>query len=306
MQTRDQHHVADEGVVAEGRGAVCPHRGLSRRSFLTRAAAVTLGSISARGLYELLDTFGGTDPQRALAATTSTRGREQYLIQSLEVILDNGVTLVVPPLHTDVITAKLAASRSWTKTTLTAAQSRLEKALSGVEQPYPATAAGLTIVVGWGLPYLRSYVANPWIKYAPVDVAYSSQTKTTQYAVLDAIPFPSDPGSVALEDNHVVFKFRSDSQSILQSVEHALFDDPTCISRPSMRIWPAGTTSPMTTAWLACSAPTSPPGPGCRDTPQRPGGCFHQVPAPERRRDGLCRPQRDLAAGDPPPDSRRR
>jgi hypothetical protein len=188
--------------------------------------AVSLGAISARGVYELLDTFQGAGPQRALAAS-STRGREQYLIQSLEVILDNGVTCIVPPLHTDVFTAKLSASQSWTKTALKSAQSRVEKALETVEQPYPATAAGLTIVVGWGLPYFRSYVATPWKQYAPIDNAYSQKTGTTQYAVLDAVPFPSDPSNLVLEQNHVVFKFRSDSQSILQSAEKALFDNPT-------------------------------------------------------------------------------
>lgn len=206
----------------------CPHTALSRRSFLTRMAAVTLGSISARGFYELLDDFHGSGPQRALAASTSTtRGREQYLIQSLEVILDNGVTLVIPPLHTDVITAKLSAGKTWNKTTLQSAQTRLANALNAVEQPYPATAAGVTIVVGWGLPYFRTYTYTPWQTYMPVDVAYSKQSGATQAAVLDAIAFPSDPSSLRLEDNHIVFKLRSDSQSILQSVEKALFDDPT-------------------------------------------------------------------------------
>lgn len=207
----------------------CPahaDRGVSRRAFLGRVAGITLGTISARGVYELLDTFQGTVPQRALAAS-STRQREQYLIQSLQVIQDNGVTLVIPPLHTDVYTAKLSASKSWTRTSLKSAQSRVEKALQVVEQPYPATAAGLTIVVGWGLPYFSTYTATPWKQYAPVDIAYSKQTGTTQFALLDAVKFSSDPPGVLLEQNHVVFKFRSDSQSILQSTENALFVDTT-------------------------------------------------------------------------------
>ena len=41
-------------------------------------------------------------------------------------------------------------------------------------------------------------------------------TNPKQYAVLDAIRFPSDPDTVVLEDNHVMFKFRSDSQTIVQ------------------------------------------------------------------------------------------
>jgi hypothetical protein len=44
--------------------------------------------------------------------------------------------------------------------------------------------------------------------------------------VLDAIRFPSDPADVLLEDNHVMFKIRSDSSDILRNVEGALFDNP--------------------------------------------------------------------------------
>jgi hypothetical protein len=50
-------------------------------------------------------------------------------------------------------------------------------------------------------------------------------TNPKQYAVLDAIRFPRDPANVVLEDNHVVFKFRSDSPSIVSGAEAALFDN---------------------------------------------------------------------------------
>ncbi len=92
----------------------------------------------------------------------------------------------------------------------------------------PSTAAGLTRVVGWGLPFFTNFV-SPSIRSAklPVDVALSKQAGTTKYAVLDAIAFPSDPSNVLLEDNHVMFKLRSDSSDILRSVESALFDNPT-------------------------------------------------------------------------------
>src|SRR5205085_3325520 len=62
---------------------------------------------------------------------------------------------------------------------------------------------------------------------APVDLPLSQQSGSTQYAVLDAIGYPSDPSGVVLEDNHVAFKLRSDSQTTLQNVERALFDDST-------------------------------------------------------------------------------
>jgi hypothetical protein len=77
-----------------------------RRGFLKGATAVTLGSIAARGVYEVLDEAGG-GPARAWAAAAVRRLQEQYLVDRIEVILDNGVTVAIPPLHNDVFTAKL-------------------------------------------------------------------------------------------------------------------------------------------------------------------------------------------------------
>jgi hypothetical protein len=201
------------------------NEGFSRRSFLKRAGAVSLGTIAARGVYDMLDEFAVAPARAAAAGATVRRRQEQYLVDSVEVILDNGVTCAVPPIHNDVITAKLASGLS-TTSALKSAQSRLENALATVERPYAATAAGLTMVIGWGLPYFRTFVPGIASTKLPVDVAFSKQSGTTQYAVLDAIQFPSDPDSVLLEDNHVMFKIRSDSSDILRSVESALFDDP--------------------------------------------------------------------------------
>jgi hypothetical protein len=184
-----------------------------------RAAAVTLGSLAARGVYEVLDELDG--PTRAEAAPVIRRFQEQYLIDQIEVIVDNGVTVGIPPLHNDVFTAKLKSSINWTTAALKSAKTRVENAIAKVEAPYPSTAAGLTIVVGWGLPYFRTFAAPLWKTYLPA----LPNTNPTQYAVLDAIRFPSDPTGVVLEDNHVMFKFRSDSSSIVSGAERALFDD---------------------------------------------------------------------------------
>jgi hypothetical protein len=191
--------------------------GLNRRSFLKRASAITLGSIAARGVYEVLDQVAA--PQRAEAAVVR-RFQEQYLIDQLEVIVNNGVTVGIPPLHNDVFTAKLK-SNAWTTAALKNAKTRVENALAKVEAPYPSTAAGLTIVVGWGLPYFRTFVPSLMNSYLPAIPG----TSPKKYAVLDAIQFPSDPDTVVLEDNHVMFKFRSDSSSIVSAAERALFDD---------------------------------------------------------------------------------
>ena len=82
--------------------------GLNRRSFLKRASAITLGSVAARGVYEVLDQVAA--PQRA-EATVVRRMQEQYLIRQLEVIVDNGQTVVIPPIFNDVFTAKLKSQR---------------------------------------------------------------------------------------------------------------------------------------------------------------------------------------------------
>jgi len=189
---------------------------LTRRGLLRGTAAL----VAARGVYGVLD--GLRTPERAQAAATVSRFQEQYLIDKLEVKLDNGVTAIIPPIHNDVFTAKLAIAPTGDaamKTALKNAQSRLEAALARVEAPYPGTAAGLTIVVAWGLPYFRTYVPVPWGTKAPKEAG------STNLAVLDAIRFPSDPASVVLEDNHVAFKIRSDSTNILSSVESQLFSD---------------------------------------------------------------------------------
>jgi hypothetical protein len=190
-------------------------RSVSRRAFIQGAAGA---AIASRGVYSLLNDF--VTPQRAQAATVVARRQEQYLIDSLEVILDNKTTLVIPPIFNDVITAKLKAGKTWDKAALKAAQTRLENALATVEKPYPSTAAGLTIVVAWGLEYFRTFVSGPWGAKAPKLLP----TTSNRLAVEDAIAFPSDPPSVVLEDNHVAFKIRSDKATTLQSVEAQLFD----------------------------------------------------------------------------------
>jgi len=191
---------------------------LSRRGFLKRAGVIGLGSLAARGVYEVLDELDG--PQRAEAAVIR-RFQEQYLIDQIEVIVNNGVTVGIPPLHNDVFTATLKSSINWTTAALKNAKTRVENALAKVEAPYPSTAAGLTIVVGWGLPYFRTFTPSLMNSYLPAIPG----TSPKQYAVLDAIRFPSDPPDMVLESNHVMFKFRSDSSSIVSGAERALFDD---------------------------------------------------------------------------------
>jgi hypothetical protein len=198
------------------------HSAISRRVFLRRGAALTATAIAGRGAYAALEDFAV--PARAEAARAARR-QEQYLIDSLEVILDSGTPVIVPPIYNDVFTAKLAPGRTWDKTALVAAQKRLEAALARVESPYPSTAAGLTIVVAWGLPYFRSFVPGPWQAKAPRDTLLPLVDGQRPPAVLDAIRFLSDPADLVVEDNHVAFKIRSDSAKIVQAAEAQLFSD---------------------------------------------------------------------------------
>jgi hypothetical protein len=191
-----------------------------RRAFLRRASTIAIGSVAARGIYEALDELAG-GPPRAEAAPVIRRFQEQYLIDQIEVIVNNSITVAIPPLHNDVFTAKLKSTTNWTAAALKAAKTRVEAAIAKVEAPYPSTAAGLTIVVGWGLPFFRTFVGPMANNYLPAIPG----TSPKQYAVLDAIRFDSDPADVVLEDNHVMFKFRSDSSSIVSGAEKALFDD---------------------------------------------------------------------------------
>ncbi len=199
-------------------------QGLNRRGFLRNSGVVALGAIAAPGVYGILDDLDG--PRRAEAAPPTVRRQEQYLVDGLEVIVDNGVSCVIPPVHNDVITAKLSSKKNWTAATLHAAQIRLENALAKLEKPHSPTAGGLTFVIGWGLPYFRTFLpASVWQSKLPVDLALSQKDGATRYAVLDAIRFPSDPDDLLLEDNHVMIKIRTDSAAIQAEVESAMFDN---------------------------------------------------------------------------------
>ena len=75
----------------------------TRRGFLTGAAA---GALGAAGIYELVDRL------TASPARTAAQGLppEQHLLESVSVVRDEGVAVMVPPLHHQVVTAKVRAT----------------------------------------------------------------------------------------------------------------------------------------------------------------------------------------------------
>src|SRR2546430_2971854 len=119
-----------------------PLMATTRRGFLTGAAA---GALGAAGIYELVDRL------TASPARTAAQGLppEQHLLESVSVVRDEGVAVMVPPLHHQVVTAKVRA------TDLRRAQRDLEDALAGLDSRFEPTPAGLGVTVAWGLPYFE-------------------------------------------------------------------------------------------------------------------------------------------------------
>jgi hypothetical protein len=222
-----------------------PHGELSRRRFL-QGTALTLGAaLASAGIYELIDTIAQPPARAAFAATQPMQ--EQYIVQNLQIIQDNGsgvnsaggtIPVVVHPLHDHVITATLKVPAN--AHALQEAQHHLESVLLGLEQRFPPTPAGLGIAVAWGLPYFRRYIPSlgkpsPFFPagtrypaYLPVDSVTSKLEGHTVYAVQEAMTFPSDQppagfGPVRLEQNEVAVLLRSDSLTNIMAGTNALF-----------------------------------------------------------------------------------
>jgi hypothetical protein len=187
----------------------------TRRGFLAGAAA---GALAATGIYEAVDRLA-TSPPRADALGLP---EEQHLLD-LQVIRDDGIEVVVPPLHHELVTARVRA------TDLRKAQGDLEDALADLDARFPSTPAGLGITVAWGLPYFERHVAAAWGKHAPFD------RRAGKRALLPAIRFPSDPHDTVLEQNDVAVLLRSDSLDNASAGAKRLFDDLDVLEPTSIR-----------------------------------------------------------------------
>src|SRR5438093_12256984 len=183
---------------------------LTRRQVLVGAATSGLGAV---GLYELVDRLTSSPAVRS-------HGRllpEQHLLDGLAVMRDNGVAVVVPPLHHAVITAQVVTGN------LRGAQLELEETLVDLERRYAPTPAGLGVTVAWGLPYFRRHVPKQAHLHLPVDLRASRTESRTTSAVADAMRFPSDPVDTILEANDVAVLLRSDVRANIEDGERRLF-----------------------------------------------------------------------------------
>ena len=114
-------------------------RTLSRRRFL-KGSVCTLGAaLASAGIYEMIDTIAQPPERPAIAATQPLQ--EQYIVQNLQIIKDNGsgvnssngtIPIIVHPLHNHVITATLNVPAN--AKALQEAQHHLESVLLGLEQ----------------------------------------------------------------------------------------------------------------------------------------------------------------------------
>ena len=195
---------------------------LTREGFLRRSA---LGALAVSGLYGLVDTLA---PAPARALTTRPRHpAEQHLLRGTRILTENGVEVVVPPRHHQIVTAVLRGGSD--RQELLDARTELERALVSLDRRFASTPAGLGTTVGWGRAYFHDFLprlrdGRRFPRYLPVDVQASKRDGKRREAVLDAVRFPSDPESTRLEQNHVCVLFRSDSLEHIAAGSRAVFD----------------------------------------------------------------------------------
>jgi hypothetical protein len=199
---------------------------LTRRQLIAGGAVAGLGAV---GIYELVDQLSGSPSRPAAEGLTS----EQHLLQGIRIVEDNGVEVVVPPLHHQLVTARVALADR--KKDLARGQEALESVLAKLDQEYEQTPAGLGVTVAWGLPYFRRYVPQLAAEHIPVDRRASKSKDKEVRVLLDSIRFPSDPPETILEDNDVAVLLRSDRLDHIAAASNALFKDLDVFEVTSIR-----------------------------------------------------------------------
>jgi hypothetical protein len=188
---------------------------LTRREVLGGGAAAAL---AGTGIYALVDRLTRTPVRRSSRPAIP----EQHVLGDLRVVVDEGVEVVVPPLHDEIVTATVRVGSD--PAALRDAQRVLEEALADVDSAFDAAPGGVSISVGWGLPYFRRHVEGPARERLPVDLRASEASDRRVLAIIDAIRFPSDPEDLILEENDVAFFFRSDRQELIGEANEMIFE----------------------------------------------------------------------------------
>src|SRR5512133_3580458 len=181
---------------------------LTRKELLVGGAAGA--ALGAAGIYELVDKLADSPPKHF----GEGREPEQHLLDGMRIEEEEGVEVVVPTRHHQMVTAKVVAAQDG----LLDARASLAAVLAKLDDTYPGTPDGLAITVAWGLPYFRRFVPDAAELHLPLD------RRAKKRALLDAIRFPSDPADVLLEENDVAFLFRSDHDDHIRSAATNIFD----------------------------------------------------------------------------------
>jgi len=191
---------------------------LTRRQALAGAAT---GALGAAGIYELVDQLTRGSPKRRPVSQVEPLPDEQHVLGGVSFVEDEGVEVLVPPLHHQVVTARVTAGTS--RKALREAQAELEHVLAGLDRAYPATPAGLGLAVVWGKPYFDRYVPKLAARHLPIDRRASGERGRAVGVLLDAIRFPSDPHDLVLDENDLAVHLRSDSSDHVAAATKAIF-----------------------------------------------------------------------------------
>ena len=193
---------------------------ITRRKLIVGGAGTALGvALGGAGIYELVDRLAdenGGLPRRQAAGT------EQHVV-TLERVVDNGVEVLVPPLHNEVVTAMVRTEE--TRAALIEARAELENALAKLESEFAPEPHGLHVTLAWGRPYFDRFVPGPAARHLPVDLRATEARGERTSALIDAISFPSDPDDLILDENEVAVFFRSHDSEHVRAGARALFED---------------------------------------------------------------------------------
>lgn len=188
---------------------------LTRRKLVGGAAA---SALAAAGIYKLVDQLT-TPPVRVAAGP---RFPEQHLLGGIRVVRDNGIEVLVPPLHHQVVTATVRVGER--PADIAQAREEFENALRRLDERFEPTPAGLGVTVAWGLPYFDRFVPAQTERHLPVDRRASASRGTPVRVLEDAIRFPSDPETTRLETNDVAVLLRSDVLDHIAEGAKSLFE----------------------------------------------------------------------------------
>ena len=152
---------------------------------------------------------------------------EQHVLRGARIVRENGVEVVVPPRHHQIVTATLSVGLVGRSSTRRAGSSSEHWPASTGNSPRRPPASPPRSA--WGRSYFRDFLprlrdGRRFPHYLPVDVQASKRDSKRREAILDAIRFPSDPVSTRLEQNHVCVLFRSDSLEHIAVGARAVFD----------------------------------------------------------------------------------